>query len=1035
MTPPHDLLSPTPASDPSVPPPAFAWRLRTLLLGLAAALLLPTLLLAGAAIWQAASGQRQAAENRLRDTAQGLALALDREVAGVVAALTAYATSPAFTAAGGGPDLAVLDAQARRIAASLGANIFLGRPDGSRLLTTRQPPGAPLPPLNSTALVERVFATGRPAVGDLVTGSVSGAPSVSIGVPVRGADGAVAMVAGASFEADQIRALLLRQGLPPGSFAAMTDAADVVVARSDALHDRLVGQHLPPENTARFAGRMAGTYRATALDGTERLFAFHAVPSAPGWTMAVAQPAAEFAAGWRALLDGLALGGLLALLLGSALALLAARPILRPVEALRIHARAVAQGIGETGGAARLPPARVAELEDLRQGFAAAESALRAREAEFAQALEATADGVLILDRDWRVVFLSRRGAALLTGGRDLAGEVLWDVFPEAVGGPFRQAYHRSMTARVSATADAFYAPLGRHFEAESHPRSPEGIIVFFRDVTERRAAAARLAESEARLRMALQAGQVGTFDWDIRSGGLDWDARTRAFWGVAPDIPLTIETFYAGLDPEDVPRLEAIIAAALDPAGDGAFRAEYRVVALANAQERHLIAHGQVLFEAGRAVRMLGTVVDVTAQRQATEILAREAEQLGRLAEERGRALVESEARLAEAARMEALGRLAGGIAHDFNNVLQAVQGGLKLAERRLPPEAGAARRYLTMALDATQRGAAVTGRLLSFARRGELRAEPVAAAPLLESLAEMLRHTLGPDLTLRVEVSLGLPPLLADRAQLEAVLVNLANNARDAMPRGGTLRLRAEAMPPATLRPPGLPPGRWQRLSVQDEGEGMPPEVLARVTEPFFTTKPRGQGTGLGLAMARSFAEQSGGALAIESAPGQGTTVALWLPEAPAGQADGGGTPDAAARAGGAGALVLLVEDEPQVREVLAAGLAEHGFRVEAAPDGAAAVAMLQAGLRPEAVLTDLAMPGGLDGLAMLRELRRILPRLPAVLLTGHAEEAAPEQVPDADRAGPFALLRKPAGPELLAARLAAVIGQAERQRAPAG
>jgi CheY-like chemotaxis protein len=297
------------------------------------------------------------------------------------------------------------------------------------------------------------------------------------------------------------------------------------------------------------------------------------------------------------------------------------------------------------------------------------------------------------------------------------------------------------------------------------------------------------------------------------------------------------------------------------------------------------------------------------------------------------------------------------------------------------------------------------------------------------------MLRHALGPTITLRVEAPVSLPALWADRGQLEAVLVNLANNARDAMPDGGEILLRAEPLRDAgVLVAAGLVPGEWIRLSVVDSGEGMPPEVLARVTEPFFTTKPRGHGTGLGLAMARGFAEQSGGALTIGSTPGKGTDVGLILPPAPADARCLAAEPSSAMAQGDAPRsapsrppVVLLAEDEPEVREIMVAELGERGFAVTAATSGSAALALIEDGLRPDAVLTDLAMPGGLDGLSLLEEARRRLPRVPAVLVTGHAAEALPERLEAVERGGPFALVRKPAAAEVVADRLTRVLGQA--------
>lgn len=555
------------------------------------------------------------------------------------------------------------------------------------------------------------------------------------------------------------------------------------------------------------------------------------------------------------------------------------------------------------------------------------------------------------------------------------------------------------------------------------------GAVMVFADADAEHRAASDLAESEQRLRLALESAEIGIFVWDLRSGSLTWDARLRELWGLPHGAPVTIDTFFQGLHPDDVARVRTVLEAALEPAGGGLYRAEFRVIGKADGALRHIAAQGRVAFEAGSAVRMIGSGIDVTTMRRASEVLAREAELLEQLAERRGRALAASEARLAEAARMEALGRLAGGIAHDVNNVLQAVQSALRLVARRLERDPDAARRYLGLAEAATERGATVTRRLLSFARRGELRAEAVEPAPLLEGLAELLRPTLGPGIVMQVDAAAGLPALEADRSQLESVLVNLANNARDAMPGGGTLRLRAD-LPPEAARPVQLLPGLYVRLRVEDDGHGMAAAVRDRVTEPFFTTKPIGEGTGLGLAMARGFAEQSGGVLTIDSEVGKGTVVGLWLPRASEQVIAAGRTeerPEAAGRQrDGAASLVLLVEDEADVRSVLTTELEELGFSVESAADGIAALERLAGGVRPDALLTDLAMPGGMDGLAVVDALRRRIPRLPAVLLTGHVGDAAPDRLATLERTGAFAVVRKPAPASLIADRLRRVLGQ---------
>ncbi|MBB5694895.1 response regulator [Muricoccus pecuniae] len=387
------------------------------------------------------------------------------------------------------------------------------------------------------------------------------------------------------------------------------------------------------------------------------------------------------------------------------------------------------------------------------------------------------------------------------------------------------------------------------------------------------------------------------------------------------------------------------------------------------------------------------------------------------------------TEAALLQAQKVQAVGQLAGGIAHDFNNVLQAVLGGVSLIRRRSgDPEAIG--RLTGMVEDAARRGESVTRRLLAFSRREELRAGVLEIAVLLEGLQEVLSATLGSRIRVRVESAPGLPPVLVDRGQLETVLVNLATNARDAMPAGGALTLLADAQKvEGACEVKGLAPGHYVRITVMDTGEGMDAATLARAAEPFFTTKPLGQGTGLGLAMARSFAQGSGGALAIASAPGEGTRVSLWLPVT-GGEAEADGAApvhQGPALWDGSGPRhrVMLVDDDPIVRDVLVTQLADAGFAVEEFPDGEAALGRLGEAGRVDILVTDLAMPG-MDGVALIREAQKARPGLPAILVTGYAGDAAALAV-GAAVSGPFALMRKPVTGTQLADQVEALLGAA--------
>ena len=326
-------------------------------------------------------------------------------------------------------------------------------------------------------------------------------------------------------------------------------------------------------------------------------------------------------------------------------------------------------------------------------------------------------------------------------------------------------------------------------------------------------------------------------------------------------------------------------------------------------------------------------------------------------------------------------------------------------------------------------ERGGSVSRRLLAFARRDILVTEPVDPARMLKELCELLGHTLGSGIAIRIEAEPGLPALLADKPQLETVLLNLATNARDAMPHGGDLTFSAASERVAQDRDhPTLKVGSYIRISVADSGIGMDAATLLRATDPFFTTKPKGQGTGLGLPMAQGFAEQSGGALSIRSEPGRGAIVTIWLPQAEAVVARRPET-IAPSRAGPAGLdrkrHILVVDDNELVREVLIVSLEEAGFAAAGAEDPSRAVVYMDQQEVVDALIADFAMPG-MTGLDLIREVRKRKPTLPTILLTGHVGDIATAPI-DRTGGGRVIVLQKPVRTRELIDRLTAAIYEA--------
>lgn len=389
----------------------------------------------------------------------------------------------------------------------------------------------------------------------------------------------------------------------------------------------------------------------------------------------------------------------------------------------------------------------------------------------------------------------------------------------------------------------------------------------------------------------------------------------------------------------------------------------------------------------------------------------------------------MQTEEALNHSQRLESVGQLTGGIAHDFNNLLTVIQGNLQVLEE-LPVLAqdGYAQQLLAAAARATRRGAELTGKLLAFSRRQMLQPSAVDTRALLHSLADMLRRTLDQRIRIEIDTAPGCPPVVADPGQLESALLNIAINARDAMPEGGTLRFRTEpcgALPTALRGQRNEPQGdastRFVAISIADSGTGMSEAVKERAFEPFFTTKEAGRGTGLGLSTVYGFVNQSRGAVAIDSKAGQGTTVTLYLPQQEEAR------PTAAAEEPTdetvpAGLRVMLVEDDAEVRKVVHTFLSTLGCEVFTAATAEQALSALDAGTGPfDLLLSDIALGAGMRGTRLAYEVQQRLPQLAVLLMSGFSSELL-----DADREVPqsWELLRKPYTRSELARAMARVL-----------
>ena len=563
---------------------------------------------------------------------------------------------------------------------------------------------------------------------------------------------------------------------------------------------------------------------------------------------------------------------------------------------------------------------------------------------------------------------------------------------------------------------------------------APDYFIGVVEDIDEHVRAEHELRESESRFRVLAETMPVLVWCTTPEGNG-EFENRHFLDYTGLPPRP-TVAQWESLLHPEDLARTRTAWRRSV-ATGDF-YEIEYRLRSPDGAH-RWFLARARPLrtapepgFPDGRITRWIGTCTDIDDMVRAREVLARTRDDLERRVADRTAALTdtahelaaeirrreEAQATLLQTQKLEALGQLTSGLAHDFNNVLAAIIGSLDLVQRHLqdPKLIG----FIDNARRASDRATRLVRQMLSFARKSDLNPAVLDPATLLGSAGELVRAAVGASIECSVVVDPGTWPVIADRGQLEVALLNLAVNARDAMPDGGRIVITARNLP-AEAVPAGLSPGDYVGIAVRDAGAGMTPEVLAKAAEPFFTTKPAGHGTGLGLAMVHRFATGSGGGLRIDSRAGEGTVVEVILPRA---QVCAALEPvaDQPGQARHDGGTILLVDDDEHLRPVMAATLRDLGYDVVEARSAEAAFAAAHTMTRLDLLVTDVAMPGR-GGPALAVQLRAERPDLSVLFVTGNAGPGLPGK----------SVLRKPFGSDdLAAAVLGALVRRQDRKEA---
>jgi PAS domain S-box-containing protein len=517
------------------------------------------------------------------------------------------------------------------------------------------------------------------------------------------------------------------------------------------------------------------------------------------------------------------------------------------------------------------------------------------------------------------------------------------------------------------------------------------GFAKITRDMTDKRAAQQALLEAERRFRILVQGvTDYAIFMLDPEGKVANWNAGAERIKGYTPDeiVGSHFSRFYT--DEElDAGVPARAIAIALET---GRYEAEGWRVRKDGTRFWASVVLDAIRDEQGELIGFAKITRDMTEKREAQLRLEESREQLFR------------------SQKMEALGQLTGGLAHDFNNLLTAILGACELALRNIDDQEKV-KRMLDGVRNSAQRGAGLTKQLLAFARAQPLEIKQIDLKQFFSDITTLVRPSLRSDIEVVTEISDQLWPVDADAGALELALLNLAFNARDAMPEGGKLKISAhnEVL---NGSPEGLR-GEHVVLSVSDTGSGMSPDVMERVFEPFFTTKSFGQGTGLGLSQVFGFAKQIGGAVVVRSKEGNGSTFTIYLP------ASRGGAAGTARQAGGdSRGQVLIVEDDMFVAELAAGMLAELGFESTVTHSAKEAIEQLSAGDKPRLVFSDIIMPGGITGLELARKVRERFPELPILLTTGYSEQVTASHG--------FPVLQKPYQLDALAAALSNMLKQ---------
>ncbi|OAI86125.1 ATP-binding protein [Pseudomonas putida] len=676
--------------------------------------------------------------------------------------------------------------------------------------------------------------------------------------------------------------------------------------------------------------------------------------------------------------------------------------------------------------------------------------ALRKSEERFRTILETVESAFALVkvkfDADDRPIdyqFVEANPAFERQAGVDLRGKWVTEFAPDLEDFWFQTYGHVARTGEP-ATFESYAEAFKRWFDVRAvKVGEPEErlIAIIFSDVTERRNAEERLRRSEAlarqnieRVQLALAAGAIiGTWHWDLNNGRFSIDEAFARACGLDPawgTEGLTLEQVLQSVHPDDRNGLTEAIGAVI--ASGKPYAHQYRVQR-GDGRYYWIEANGRVdRAEDGSPSSLPGVVIDVEERRsveaerdRAIAALRSLNETLEQRVAARTLELMQAEEKLRQSQKMEAVGQLTGGIAHDFNNLLAGVSGALEMMATRIAQgRIQELDKYLDTAQGAVKRADSLTHRLLAFSRRQTLDPRPTDVNRLMQGMGELIQRTVGPGIAVETLAAPGLWPTLVDASQLENALLNLCINARDAMPDGGRIRIETAntSLDAEGARAQEIAEGEYVLLTVADTGIGMTPDILAKAFDPFFTTKPIGQGTGLGLSMIYGFAKQSGGQVRISSESSGGTSVQILLPRYQGAlDEENAGSDLNAMMPSVSGETILIVDDEPSVRMLLVDALGDLDYSLIEAGDSLSGLKVLRSDVHIDLLITDVGLPGGMNGRQMADAGRMTRPDLKVLFITGYAETAA---IGEGQLEPGMQVLTKPFALETLAERVREMI-----------